>query len=371
MRTQKKILYGILVIIIAGLSLELLLRAIDFHYYPLDCGMHAGNSAQVFIQENGIVKTREDKVREKIFRPQTFKALPENGTLRVVALGGSNVNWMGKLDSARKGLDQILFEHRDETVFQKAEIINSGGGGYASSRLLMVLAGLLKWSPDILFIYMGHNELGERMMVEPMLSENSLSQLWWSSVPHSRLLQGYSKILSWLRKPVMLAVRDRIWDGLHENAPQVDEECVKGFRENLDRMVRLTLNNKVSVILSSVGINRSRSLMPGDAEEYRAYVQAWKAIDKGELKKGLNILNTRISRISHVMKINNHSRDIAEKYDLPFLDVDELMLNIAKPGIPDENLFADKVHLNDQAREALEEAFVELIRENYDIIVKR
>jgi lysophospholipase L1-like esterase len=52
---------------------------------------------------------------------------------------------------------------------QRIEVVNAAFSGYASRRLLPVVEEIARYQPDLLVLYMGHNEWAERMYYEHLL----------------------------------------------------------------------------------------------------------------------------------------------------------------------------------------------------------
>ncbi len=100
------------------------------------------------------------KERQLCFCPQSFTAIKKPNTFRIFCLGGSTVqgrpysietsftSWLKlNLEAAQSGTNY--------------EVVNCGGISYASYRLVPIMREVLKYKPDLIIIYTGHNEFLE------------------------------------------------------------------------------------------------------------------------------------------------------------------------------------------------------------------
>lgn len=109
----------------------------------------------------GAAYTSSRPANEKTFNAQTFLADKPADGFRAFVLGGSSAYgfpW-GEQAAFSSILEAALqAEHPGRTI----EVINASGISYASHRLRILARELLRYQPDVLIIYSGHNEFVEK-----------------------------------------------------------------------------------------------------------------------------------------------------------------------------------------------------------------
>lgn len=123
------------------------------------------------------------------FRELRFEARKPASTIRVAVLGGSST--FG-LYVAREAAYPAVLEQRLRTHFEgrTVEVLNLGCAGFASDRCQALLDTVLEYSPDVIVVDCGNNEMLAYGVEAP---EPSASTLAW----RSRLAQSY--VYGWLR----------------------------------------------------------------------------------------------------------------------------------------------------------------------------
>lgn len=130
------------------------------------------------------------------------------GEFRVFVIGGSSSqgvpystryafsNWLERrLDAVLPGID--------------TKVVNAGMSGYASRRILPIVEEIVQYEPDLLVVYMGHNEWAERMYYEHLL----------------KLDPRLFRLLEWAYRTRIYALASRILDlEVFQKAPQLDIE---------------------------------------------------------------------------------------------------------------------------------------------------
>jgi lysophospholipase L1-like esterase len=98
--------------------------------------------------------------RMNYFCPAEFKIAKPAGTRRIFALGGSTTQGQPyRTETAFPQWLQLRLNAADPAV--RHEVINCGGISYASYRVAAILDEVLKYSPDLIVLYTGHNEFLE------------------------------------------------------------------------------------------------------------------------------------------------------------------------------------------------------------------
>jgi lysophospholipase L1-like esterase len=98
--------------------------------------------------------------RQVYFRPQAFPATKGPRTFRIVCFGGSTVQ--GSPYSTETAFSTWLaLNLKAADSSRDWEVINCGGISYASYRLAPIVEEMLGHEPDLLILYIGHNEFLE------------------------------------------------------------------------------------------------------------------------------------------------------------------------------------------------------------------
>ncbi len=124
-----------------------------------------------------------------------FLAEKSDGAFRIFVIGGSSAE--GIPYSTRYAFSTWLQRRLSASLPElHVEVVNAAFSGYASRRLLPVVEEIAGYEPDLLVIYMGHNEWAERMYYEHLL----------------RLDPRLFRILEWGYQTRIYALASRILD---------------------------------------------------------------------------------------------------------------------------------------------------------------
>jgi tetratricopeptide (TPR) repeat protein len=121
------------------------------------------SSQPLFVEEkpeNGVAMMVTNPAKLSHFNRQAFTAKKEKGVFRIFSVGGSTAYghpWRDPVSFS--GWLRELLPKADPSG--KWEVINAGGISYASYREAMLIAELVKYEPDLILVYSGHNEFLE------------------------------------------------------------------------------------------------------------------------------------------------------------------------------------------------------------------
>ena len=127
------------------------------------------------------------------FYHQTFRRDKPPGTHRIFVVGGSTVAgrpWATET-SMTAWLQLRLQQLTDQTP--KFETINCGGVSYASYRLSRIIDELLRYDPDTIVLYTGHNEFLERRTYQHAAKTNAISRWATLLARHSELVRAIKR----------------------------------------------------------------------------------------------------------------------------------------------------------------------------------
>ncbi len=98
--------------------------------------------------------------RQDFFRPDSFAAEKPSDEFRIFCLGGSTVQ--GRPYSIETSFTTWLeMDLQAADPGRRWEVVNCGGVSYASYRLVPILEEVLRYQPDLIILYTGHNEFLE------------------------------------------------------------------------------------------------------------------------------------------------------------------------------------------------------------------
>ena len=110
--------------------------------------------------------------RQLHFEPESFRAVKPAGEFRIFVLGGSTVQ--GRPWSIATSFTTWLELHLNAADPSRTyEVVNCGGVSYATYRLVPILQEVLKYQPDLIVFYEGHNEF---------LEDRTYTALQWQPV---------------------------------------------------------------------------------------------------------------------------------------------------------------------------------------------
>ena len=201
--------------------------------------------------------------RQGFFRPESFAAEKGADEFRIFCLGGSTVQ-------GRPFAIETSFTTWLELNLQAAEptrtwdVVNCGGISYASYRLVPILQEVLGHEPDLVILYVGHNEFLEdreyghirdmpRALAGPwqLLTRTRTYNLLRDGYVH---LAGPSQPPPARGRPVLGAETDAMLDyqdGLarYHRDPKWRRNVIDHFRYNVARMVGMARDAGVPLIL--------------------------------------------------------------------------------------------------------------------------
>lgn len=160
-------------LIFCGVTLALLLSAAELAAYLL--GRHA--DLDIRYRENeefcrlGRVPTFVRRGSQMVRRPllgrmlrrERFAASRAPGSIRFFCFGGSSTHGYTLTNGVEQHVSQhfpkLLGDHLRRThPRREVEAINLGAPGMVSSQVLLLARQMVRWSPDFVVFYMGHNE---------------------------------------------------------------------------------------------------------------------------------------------------------------------------------------------------------------------
>jgi len=198
--------------------------------------------------------------RWRCFRPHSFPAAKDANEYRIFCLGGSTVQ-------GRPYAVETSFTTWLELNLKLAEpgrtwrVVNCGGVSYASYRLVPILEEVLAYRPDMIVLYVGHNEFLEDREYAHIRDRSRWVAAPWEWVARTRtynlLREGYRRAMGTSDaegRPVLKADVDAILDykgGLakYRRDDRWRRGVIEHFRFNIERLVRMARQAGVNVLL--------------------------------------------------------------------------------------------------------------------------
>ena len=411
--TRKRILFALVtVVLIVGVAEGILwVAGVSTLLDDRDPFRGFSESVRVFEldEQRGVYFTPRRALRHS-FNYQQFQAVKPQAGFRLFVLGGSTAAgfpWGADVAFTR-ALGQALQASWPERI---VEAVNAAAMSYGSHRLRILSSELLRYEPDVLVIYGGHNEFVERDFYRDMLEGpgklDGLRRLLYRSRIYSLLTRSYEALSSKrggdAPEPGEATTGELLGlDVSREHAVDVDDseraEVTALFEANIGAIVDAARARGVAVVLCTVPSNL-RSWLPnqsvfgaevgseqrqvalnlleratdrleqGDVEDALVALeqarelapryagiryqlgQAYAALGRWEEARTEFVLardtDSKPSRAPS--SINDAIRRVAEEQGVTLVDVDRLFGELAEHGIPGFDLFEDYVHLKPHA----------------------
>ena len=195
------------------------------------------------------------------------------GTRRIFILGGSSALGFpfGQQASFSEFLSQGL-NYLDSA--HQYQVINLGGFGYASYRLLRLLKEIIQYQPDLIIIMTGDNEFLEKRDY----GERSQARWLIEKLEHLRIYCLIRKMVfkfsPEIRKPIIAP--EVKWEH-YTLEPKMREMIIEHFRFNLREMARICQKEKIPVLFLT---------SPANLKDFPPYYSIHKkGITENELSK--------------------------------------------------------------------------------------
>ncbi len=137
--------------------------------------------------------------RRNFFQPASFPAQKESSTKRIFVLGGSTVQGRPYApQTAFSSWLQLRLQAADSKI--TFEVVNCGGVSYASYRLSRILREVLRYQPDAIVLYTGHNEF---------LEDRSYAEVHDLSAPRAWISRAGARLhtVRWLQRAFVTSQR--------------------------------------------------------------------------------------------------------------------------------------------------------------------
>jgi lysophospholipase L1-like esterase len=352
-------LYGVAVALAILGAAEGAARIVEIWHTPapVDEGLGFDAESRLFVPARGDPARRRTAV-EKVggFHEQWFSAQKAPGSVRLVAVGESSVY---NLQSEFARLAERLGGRWGRPV----EVINGGGNAYGSQRLVAVTRELVDYQPDVVLLYLGHNEFEEVEQLELVSLrlvgvERAASHLALFRLARDWLTAARVRRLTAARHKLNTGVdSERAW--AHAWTPEEAEARMHAFRRNVSDMVELCAARGVKVVMATIPSNRWKPALPGAQAAISAELVELHARGAFAYSDVLarQALRDAIGRHQSSDVENQILREIAAGYGVVLVDVEAAVVAAEPHHVPGETLFADHCHLNADGNRVWAQAF--------------
>jgi lysophospholipase L1-like esterase len=355
--------------------------------------------------------------------PQPYREFPatkRDGTFRIFVVGESDAEGSpyGTPFAFSAWLAQRLAAQATDVHW---EVVNAALGGLQSWGALAVVRDIARYQPDLLVVYLGHNETGTRFSPNDRRWIDPRGFAWRAWLVDSRVYAALSRILPARAASRLIDLRSIQRPGLMNDseggrrvyATPADralsaalyrarvEEMVRVMRAAGARTMLLTLAQNFSEWPPEISSHRP-GLRPDEKARWRAAVRsgdalaphdcpgalaAWSralAIDDsfGELQfkvatcewslGRLEAANTRFRLASDLDRLprgaptslNDILRDVARREDAILVDIDLVFARVSGSRLTGYDLFVDAMHPRVVAHQLIAKAVADAIRES-------
>ncbi len=408
----KKVLFSAVLTGLLLLVLEVILAAAGVRPVLYDEDPYLGCSSRVplFVEEAGggapawMVTARN---KRRWFNEQRFPKAKERGATRIFCVGGSTTYGRPYNDATsfcgwlRELLPVVAPGHR-------WDVINAGGISYASYRVAMLTEELIRYQPDVLIIYSGHNEFLERRTYARLIDMPAVLRNLVGLLSRTRLYtlgkrflrgapragpDGGTRGREQLSAEVETLLDDAVGPEAYERDDELQRHVVTHYEHNLRRVIAIARSVGAAPLLVTPACNlrdcapfkseATEGLSASDAEDCAQLAErATRAREEGRLAEAREALDAATSRdprnadlqylwgrtldelgeFREAEEAYRRARDedicplralsslqagvaaVARDEDVPLIDFAALLAARSPNGIPGENLFLDHVH---------------------------
>lgn len=360
---------SILSLVIFFGAFEIILRVFSFSYRPAVTGFELAQEYRIFLKEENHFKT--NPLKKGVFQQQAFPVEKPEDEVRIVFMGGSSVLHLKDFAYLKEKISRDLQPGRD------LRIINAGGLSYGTNRLLLHFEEILEYKPDIVVLYSGHNEFLETFMKENFYKQSLLTNMNNWLVENSRFYQLISYLVYELEKQSL----ESQYGHMNKKKPffqpdvrisenRVFSEAEKkliysNYEKNIRKMAAIAAKNDILLIISTVAYNR---MVPPRIAADSSYYECIKLYEDWKWEEALECFEQALEKSKQPFRATETTnaiiREIAAEENIPLVDLDSMIKDNAKNGIPGFGLFNDNCHLNERGNQLLLDAVYRKLKES-------
>lgn len=340
------------------------------------------------------------------------------GGLRVFVLGGSAA--AGWPYHAGDTHISALLERKLRILYpgRPIEVINAAAGTYASHRVKLILEEVLRYNPDILFVYNGNNEFLENLVYRPQnppapWDRSAAARLTYRvtkslTVPLPHIDEKNFDISAQIPNTLSFAFSKA---SLYREDPRQFQMLLEHYRFNLEEMVEAAGAAKVPLFFLTCPVNlkdwvpnvsrHRKDITPEEKARWTGlFRDGYLAIERGAFAEAITPLRAAIAlddeyaeahyRLAEALRRTGQQveakaeyllalrrdafpfrelpefqdilREVAAKRGIPLIDIVAPLEAVAGDGIPGLDVFTDYVHLLERSQEIIAQEMVSALR---------
>ncbi len=293
-----------------------------------------------------------------------FRINKAPNTFRVFVLGGSSAAgypFMPLGSFSRYIRQRLEIEYPSTNI----EVVNLSLTAINSYTILDLIPDVVDQKPDLVLIYAGHNEYYGALGVGSMESLGNsraivkfvinLNQFRTVQLLRNIIKNVLSAIKSHNKKPDTGTLMSRMaQDQTIFYDSDVFNRGIDQFKNNIDEVLQTLKNNNIPVIISTLACNlkdQKPFISEKDKDFPPASIIYKEALDELQTQnftkadslfryaKDLDLLRFRAPE-----RINSSINELANKYDIPLVDVDDYFCKISPQKVTGNNLMTDHLH---------------------------
>jgi lysophospholipase L1-like esterase len=247
-----------------------------------------------------------------------------------------------------------------DTRGRRFEIINVGGLAYGSHRLLRVAREIIDYEPDLVLIYIGHNEFEELEQRELAAPQRAAVQREVYRSAFMRLLRdtAANARIAWMRYRLSRAKLSPEVNYLatfgRDFSPEEIDRRMAEYKKNMGDMLALCQEHRVPVIMGVVATNLWK---PDLLDKYKdARDEIARLYTAGDYQGGMALARKMLRTTSRHQASdaeNEIIRDLAQEYGAALVDIEAAIAQAEPHGVTGETLFSDRCHVSEEGKTIL------------------
>lgn len=346
--------------------LEIILSVFDL-YPQTPLFYNKSKYGQQVVEINSRIGERyfnEKKIPVPNLYPQTFTANKSDNTFRIFCLGGSTTAGF-PYEMTVPFPQQLKFQLQQNHPDLQFEVINMGLSAINSFTVLDWIPDIVKYSPDLIIIYMGHNEFYGAYGTGSTISFGH--QAWMvrtiMALQKFRVVQMVNNLANKLVPTPTLEPGSTIMEKIIDDkfiAANSDLRQIThaNFSANLDLILAGFSDAGTPVILSSLVSNLKDQSPLGVIERQTSdstraafyYQQGLIEYGSGDSTSAFSSFTAARDRDEIPFRANSIANSIikskCDQNQIYFVDMNDIFNSNSPMGIPGNNLFCDHLHPN-------------------------
>jgi len=245
-----------------------------------------------------------------------------------------------------------------------------GGLAYGSYRLLRVAQEIVNYEPDLVLMYIGHNEFEELDQQELAAPQRAALQRQVYRSAFMRLLRDISANarITYMRMRMAHAklppeVNYNSTFG-HDFSPEEIDQRMDAYRKNMGGILALCRDHQVPVIM---GVMATNLWKPDLLDRYKdTKDEIARLYAAGDYQAGMAIARKMLSTTTHHQasdRENGIIRDLAKEYGTTLVDIEAAIAKAEPHGVTGETLMSDRCHVNGDGQAILVGEYEKAIRD--------